>query len=120
MPLDILDPFQQLRFTEAIEALHAAPLTLDTCMQLAELPALASAFTLAIEYLPELSNRLTARAVFVQLCCVELDDGSEQGTDVHRFCSEFAKKGNFLNLYASMTEAVEVRNLQSGLEPPIA
>ena len=120
MPLDILDPFQQLRFTEAIEALHAAPLTRDTCMQLAELPALASAFTLAIEYLPELSNRLTARAVFVQLCCVELDDGSELGTYVHRFCSKFAEKGNFLNLYESVTEAVEVRNFQSGLQPPIA
>ncbi len=79
-------------------------------MQLAELPTLASAFTLAIEYLPKLSNRLTARAVFVQLCCVELDDGSEQGAHVYRFCSEVANKGTFLNLYASVIEAVEVRS----------
>ena len=109
MPLDTFDPFPQLRCTEAIEALHAAPLTLGTCMQLAELPELASSFSLAIKHLPKLSNRLTARAVFARLCCVELDDGSEQGAHLHLFCSKFAAKGDILNLYASVTEAVEVR-----------
>ncbi len=116
MPLDISDPFQQLRCIEAIEALHAAPLTRDTCMQLAELPVLASSLSLAMEHLPKLSNRLTACAVFAQLCCAELGEGSEQGLqrdpahqDPYPFCSKSAEKGNFLTLYASITEAVEVR-----------
>ena len=115
-PLDIFDPFQQLRCTEAIEALHAAPLTQDTCMQLAELPALASSLSLAMEHLPKLSNRLTACAVFAQLCLAELGDGSEQGVlggPVHPgpypYCSKSAEKGNFLTLYASVNEAVQVR-----------
>ncbi|KAL0030823.1 hypothetical protein WJX77_008253 [Trebouxia sp. C0004] len=113
-PLDIFDPFQQLRCTEAIEALHAAPLTHDTCMQLAELPALASSLSLAMEHLPKLSNRLTACAVFAQLCCAELGEGSGQGAlggpvhpDPYPYCSKSAEKGNFLTLYASITEAVE-------------
>ncbi len=115
-PLDIFDPFQQLRCAEAIEALHAAPLTQDTCMQLAELPVLASSLSLAMEHLPKLSNRLTACAVFAQLCCAELGAGSEQGAlggpahpDPHPYCSKSAEKGNFLTLYVSVTEAVEVR-----------
>ena len=115
-PLDIFDPFQQLRCAEAIEALHAAPLTLDTYKQLAELPALASSLSLAMKHLPKLSNRLTACAIFAQLCCAELGDGSEQGAlggpghpDPYPYCSQSAEKGNFLTLYASVTEAVEVR-----------
>ena len=115
-PLDIFDPFQQLRCAEAIEALHAAPLTLDTYKQLAELPALASSLSLAMEHLPKLSSRLTACAVFAQLCCAELGDGSEQGglggpvhPDPYPYCSQSAEKGNFLTLYASVTEAMEVR-----------
>jgi len=102
-PLDISDPFQLLRCAEAIEALHAAPLTRDTCMQLAQLPALASSLSLAMEHLPKLSNRLTACAVFAQLCYAELGDGSEQGAlggPVHPgpypYCSNSAEKGNFL------------------------
>jgi hypothetical protein len=115
-PLDIFVPFQQLRCTEAIEALHAAPLTQDDSMLLARAPALASSFSLAMEHLPKLSNRLTACAVFAQLCCAELGEGSEQGAlggpvhpDPHPFCSKSAENGSFLTLYASVTEAVEVR-----------
>ena len=85
-------------------------------MQLAELPVLASSLSLAMEHLPKLSNRLTACAVFAQLCCAELGAGSEQGAlggpahpDPHPYCSKSAEKGNFLTLYVSVTEAVEVR-----------
>ena len=115
-PLDVSDPFQRLRCAEAIEALHAAPLTRDTCMQLSQLPVLASSLSLAMEHLPKLSSRLTACAVFAQLCCAELGDGSEQGPlggpvhpDPYPYCSQSAEKGNFLTLYASVTEAMEVR-----------
>jgi hypothetical protein len=89
-------------------------------MLLAKTSALASAFSLAIECLPTLSNRLTACAVFAQLCCAELGDGSEKGAprasvhpDPHPFCSEFATKGDFLIVYASIEEAVKVRNTES-------
>ena len=119
-PWDILQvPFQQLRCTEAIEALYAAPLTQCDSMLLAETSELASAFSLALECLPTLSDRLTACAVLAQLCCAELGAGSEQGalggpvhSDPHPFCSEFAVKGDFLIVYASVTEAVEVRSTE--------
>ncbi len=115
-------PFQQHRCTDAIEALYAAPLTQCDTMRLAKTSELASAFSLAIECLPKLSNRLTACAVFAQLCCVELNEGSEQGAHVHPFCSEFAEKGDFLILHASLAEAVEVRvqRLRNVLKLPTA
>ncbi|DBB16840.1 TPA: hypothetical protein ACH3X3_015077 [Trebouxia sp. C0006] len=66
-PWEILGP-QQLRCTEAIEALYAAPPTKRDSTLLANTSELTSAFSLAIEYLPTLSDRLTACAVFAQLC----------------------------------------------------
>ena len=81
-------------------------------MQLADLPALASSFSLNMHGLLKLSNRLTACAVFAQLCCVELDEGSEPGARVHPFCSELAEKGDFLFVYGSVTEAVLVRSIE--------
>ncbi len=118
---------QQLRCTEAIEALYAAPLTKRDSTLLANTSELTSAFSLAIEYLPTLSDRLTACAVFAQLCCAELGAGSEQGTlggpvhpDPHPFCSKFAMMGDFLIVYAAVTEAVEVRNEQNCFELPTA
>ncbi len=120
-PWDILrEPFQQRRCTEAIEALYAAPLTKRDSMLLATTSELAFAFSLAIECLPTLSDRLTACAVFAQLCCAELGAGSEQGglggpvhPDPHPFCSKSAEKGDFLIVYLTVKEAVEVRSTES-------
>lgn len=119
-PRDILrEPFQQHRCRKAIEALYAAPLTKCDSTLLATTPDLAFAFSLAIECLPTLSDRLTACAVFAQLCYAELGDGSEQGAlggpvhpDPHPYCSKFAVKGDLLIVYATVKEAVEVRSTE--------
>jgi len=107
-------PLQQLRCTEAIEALHAVHFGNFDARLLTGQPVLAASFHAAIEGAPNLSARLTGYAVWAKLCHAELDPGQQwlknagNPGNVRAYCNIAAASGVFEQAYDAITEALQV------------
>ena len=64
--------FNQLRTAAALEALHAAQFSKFDPLMLASTPLLADGLQSALRLMPKLGQRLTACAIWAQVCFAEL------------------------------------------------
>lgn len=115
--------FNQLRTAAAIEALHAAQFSKFDPLMLASTPLLADGLQSALRLMPKLGQRLTACAIWAQVCLAELDESipNEAMTaslepaicqllpkEPHPYCSKSREQGMFRMVHLLIVSGINV------------